>query len=90
MFLLNFEKLKEEMKQFVLLFLAVSISYGLVLLIGDHQIILDLAIRLILSFLISFVVFYLGYRKSLAFVNIKNRIMFIIDRIRNRKAINNG
>ena len=81
---------KEEFKQFILLALAVGISYGLILLIGNHQIIFDLVIRLILSFSVSFIVFYFGYRKSEAFENIKNRVLFIIGKIKNRKVINNG
>ena len=81
---------KETLKQLTLLFLAICISYGLIVLIGNHQIVLDLAIRLVLSFVVSFVVFYLGYRKSQAFGNIKNRIIFIIDRIKNRKTVSNN
>ena len=83
---------KNLAKQLLLLFMAIGLSFGLTTLIGSHGYILDFAIGLVISLVITLPVMYLGYRRTREFKDLKGRILFMIDKIKNsrRKAENNG
>ena len=77
-------------KQLTLLVISIILSYSLLLLIGSHGFIIDMILGLIISLLITLPIMYLGYHRTKEFRNLKGRILFMIDKIKNRKAENNG
>ncbi len=79
---------KNLAKQLFLLLLSIGISFGLLTLIGSHGYFIDIALGLIFSLVITIVIMYLGYRKTEEYKDVKDRILFMLDKFKNRKAEN--
>lgn len=76
-------------KQLLLLLIAIGLSHGLLILIGSHGLVLDFIIGLIVSLVITIPIMYLGYYHTTEFKDLKTRILFMINKLKDRKAENN-
>ena len=81
---------KNLIKQLFLLLLSIGISYGLLALIGSHGYFIDIALGLIFSLIITIIIMYFGYCKTKEYKDVKSRILFMINKFKNRKAEVNG
>ena len=81
---------KNLSKQLLLLLIAIGVSHALLILIGSYGYILDFIIGLIISLIITLPIMYLGYKQTEEFKDLKNRILFMTNKLKNRKAERNG